>query len=141
MKHTYFIYKNPQSGELIVSAKSIPFKKKYVGIKAKIEAIKRFTGENLPSTISGDEIKKFVHDKFYGKPLMKEYRNVLEQVKEEVEEINNIRVFIQTLQVSFQSDIDPNDPTLINVIHKYLENENIDIYTVSNGVILAINKL
>lgn len=122
MEVTFKVYTN--GGKLpIISLNEPPGKKKYTNRGAKLEAIKRVSGEELSPTLSLQEVNQYITSQYYGKPIFKEFQNVLNEVsKEKTINENDNYIFLYTVDVEFNNTINKEDLT-DPIILRFVQNE------------------
>lgn len=119
----YKVYRriSGNENEVYVSFFEIPeyqirTKKKYVGKKAKIEAIYRLTGIKLPEDYTTEQVNEYLSINLYNTSKWRAYRNQLTQVQSEENVVTEKYQFEYTLIVQFKEDINPSDERIIFLV-------------------------
>jgi len=90
MKKFFFVYHRNNENFPIITPTKLPSllmrgKQKYVGKKAKIEAISRLSNIRLLSTLTSHQINEYIADNIFNKPVWREYHSILKSVSQEFE--------------------------------------------------------
>ena len=118
-------------------------RRKYTGKRAKIEAIKRFTGIVLDSDISSWEVDQYIKDHLFGTSNWKSYHHTFQTVANETEIVIDKFEFLYSLRVELadNSYLEPGDERLIYIINNQLVGKKIDEYKGLVNPILSMDIL
>lgn len=128
MEVKYKIYERVEDESLHISTGELPTvisrqKQKYLGKRARIEAIRRFTGEELPDHLSAKEVKEHVSAIFFGTS----YHSIYKEVCAEMVNITEHYRLIQEVNVVLKDDmcIEPDDHRLLYMLSYELSGEHL----------------
>lgn len=145
MNVQYKVYKKVGDDTPIISLVEIPRyqlrgKKKFVGRKAKIEAIYRHSGVLLPANSSTEEVNQYIAKNLFKTPEWASYHIMFKQVRSEVETIADTFEFQYLLNVEFSGMVDPADLRTIYLVTAELMGKDIDQYQGVNNNIVSLKK-
>ena len=151
----YNVYRRNADEVPVISMSELPKiqmkgKKKYTGKKAKIEAIFRLTGEELPDTWTTKQVNDFVGVNLFGTAQWNEYHSKLNEVLDEREAVPEIYKFQYSLEVTFSDkmvvgkrsvETIPTDERVIYLVTRELMGEPLEMYKSVKNPIKAIRKI
>lgn len=147
MKLRYFAYKRNDEDTTVLSPSELPpvvmkYKKKYRGVKAKLEAILRFSGVALSPTLSKNEVNTYINENFFGKKEWHKYNQVYNEVLDEREPSTENFKFLYAVEVVINNEkISPDDERLVHIITSELGGTSISDYKNLINPIVSYKKL
>lgn len=110
MRTEYNVYRSAKNNRMILSVGELKevrvfAKNKYVGKKAKIEAIKRMSGKILPESMKTKEVGDYLRENMFYTTEWEAYRKVLQEVANEKITITEDFVFLYAVEVEFKDNM------------------------------------
>lgn len=146
MIYEYKIYRKsdltPVVSHIELPACQMIGRKKYVGTKARIEAIYRLTGKRLPDEYTTLQVKKYLAAELFNTSLWHKYRKVYDEVSNEVEFVTEYFSYQYALIVELKDEpnLSPTDERVIyfvkcellgtpcKIVYKGMKNPVISLY-------------
>lgn len=133
MEVKYRIYQRDKDNMLILSLVELPSlqkraKRKYVGRKAKIEAVFRLTGERLPDDLATGPVNEYIAQNIFKSPKWEEYLRIFNEVGNEQEIITDNLEFRGSLLVELTDNCSPNDERVIHMLTRELMGCSLEEY-------------
>lgn len=147
MKKSFFVYRKADKKYPIVTDKELPksvisTKRKYVGKKAKLEALFRMYGYypvNPDDNVKAD-VNKWINDNLYHQPRWKDYKRILSEVEMETKTVEESNLFQYTLFVEYDSTNQPSDEVLVYFILNELMGTPQQFYNGIENPIIRLKK-
>jgi len=110
MIKNYYVYSRQNDITPIVSLNKLPAfqmksKLKWVGKKAKMEAIFRHSNVRLSSTLSTQQVNDYITENLFKTPLWHSYHQIFQVVANETEVISEKYVLLYTIIVDFDDTL------------------------------------
>lgn len=143
----YKVYRKMSDFKPFISRDELPScqmigKKKFVGKKAKIEAIYRLTGKRLPDECTTEQINKYLAVELFNTSLWHKYRMVYNEVSNEREVIVENFDFQYTLEVELKTNtqLELMDEKLIHMVTCELLGTPCKVYKGVKNPIISLRK-
>lgn len=143
----YKVYRKEsgKTNHICVSFEEIPeylikTKKKFVGKRAKIEAIFRLIGDKLPDDYTTEQVNDYLRVNLFNTSKWRAYRNILAEVQSEDDIFTEHYKFEYTLIVEFKGDLNPSDERVIYMIAAELYGTPCKNYKGLGNTILSLVK-
>lgn len=141
----YKVYRKDGDLSPIITPMEIPSyqlrgKKKFVGRKAKIEAIFRAFEVRLPEYYSTDEVNAYIANNIFRTPKWNVYRNMLKEVGEEIIPVAEKYTFQYYLIVETSVELDISDERLIYLVTRELMGDPVEEYGGLRNYIVSLRK-
>lgn len=145
-KVNYKVFKKVGDNTPVITLSDIPKyqlrgKKKFVGKKAKIEAIFRAFGTRLPDDSKTEQVNQYVAENIFKTPKWAIYVSKCKEVRNEVVTVPDIFVFQYVLEVIFDKDIDVADERFIYMVTSELMGKEIKEYKGLQNTIVSLKKI
>ena len=103
------------------------YKRKFAGKKAKIEAVKKLVGHQIPANASTAEVNAFINEQFFGTSKWNAYHEAFQKAANEQELVIDQYIFLYYLEVELADNmpVDPDDARLIQMINEELAGERV----------------
>lgn len=143
----YKVYRKISKNEnqVCVSYAEIPeymmkTKKKFVGKRAKIEAIYRLSGERLPDDYTTEQVNDYLSVNLFNTSKWRAYRKTLAEVQSEDDVFTEHYKFEYNLIVKFKENVNPADGRIIYLIAAELYGTPCKFYKGMRNTILSLEK-
>jgi len=118
-------------------------KNSFVGKKAKIEAIFRYSKTRLLSTLTTQQVNDYIAENLYGKPIWNDYYTIFKEVSNEITPMSDIYEFKYTLIAEMDNTItDDNftDERLIYLLTCELLGQSLEEHDGMKNPIISLKK-
>lgn len=144
-KVNYKVFKKVGDRTPVITLSDIPKyqlrgKKKFVGKKAKIEAIFRAFGTRLPDDSKTEQVNQYVAENIFKTPKWAIYVSKCKEVRNEVETVPDIFEFQYVLEVVFDKDVDAADERIIYMVTAELMGKDVQEYKGLKNSIVSLKK-
>lgn len=145
MKASYFVYKVENKDIPVVSTGLLPttqfiYKRKWIGKKAKIEAIRRLHDFIFPDNVVLKEVNNYIDRHIWYTKDKKKFGDILDQLHNEFIQIPVNYELEYLLEVEFDRITDAGSPDIINYLTNYVMFNRTDIYMEQENHIVNISR-
>lgn len=146
MVRNYLVYSREGDSIPVISAIELPAfqmrgKLKYVGKKARIEAIYRFSKTRLLPTLTTQHVNDYIAENIFNTPKWNEYHTIFTAVAQEIEVVSEKFEFKYTLIVELTDPApDLNDIRLIHLLTCELMGQSLTSYNQLTNPIISLRK-
>lgn len=151
MKHIkYKVYEREPDKALIVSYSDLEShtsykigKRKFVGKKAKIEAIFRLTGIRLSNEYTTEQVNQYLSENLFGTSAWYQYRRIYNEVVNEKVVSQEEYIFKYNLLCELSDEglnLPPDDAKVIYFVSTWLSGESVAYYQGINNPFISIKK-
>ena len=87
-------------------------KRKYIGKRAKREAILRLMGEELPLDATTNQVNDFIAENIFKTPKMNRYRELLQEVSLEKIILEDVFIYVYDIDIILHENVEFDNPIL-----------------------------